>query len=253
MNPRELSSRFYTGTLRHRRFSPVRHEFSFKLFMCWINLDELEHLPFIRDDRRWRWVRFQREDYLAPYTQPLKVAVLDEVEKQTRQRPQGAVYLLTHLRYGGICFNPISLYYCFNPEGELQALLGEVSNLPWQERHVYVASCEPHQRKHSARFTKQMHVSPFNPMQQEYRWRFTTPDQQLVMHMDNLDAQGSIPFDSTLVLDRQDDLGVCLSRLLWRHPWMTLKVVVGIHFEALRLWLKRIPVYPHPKKKVSKG
>lgn len=249
MDKAALSSRFYTGTLRHRRFSPARHEFTFKLFMCWLNLDELGKLPFTQGKRRWRWVRFQRDDYLRPHSLPLKEAVLEQVEEQTGQRPQGEVYLLTHLRYGGICFNPISLYYCFNEAGELQAVVGDVSNLPWQERQPYVVACDPHSSKHSARFAKQMHVSPFNPMNQEYHWHFTTPDEQLVMHMENQDADGSIPFDSTLVLKRRDDLGVSIKRLLLRHPWMSLKVIAGIHFEALRLWLKKNPVYAHPAKK----
>ena len=248
MSASALTSRFYTGTLRHRRFAPVPHQFTYRLFMCWLNLDELDQLPFTQKTRRWRWMRFKREDYLAPYQLPLKQSVLQEVEAQTGQRPQGEVFMLTHLRYGGLCFNPISLYYCFNPEGGLQAVLGDVSNLPWQERQAYVALCEPGATKHQARFNKQMHVSPFNPMQQEYIWQFTTPGKRLVMHMDNCNPEGEIPFDSTLVLERRDDLGSSPGRLLWRHPWMTLKVVTGIHFEALRLWLKKNRVYAHPAK-----
>lgn len=248
MDQPQMRSRFYTGTLRHRRFKPARHEFTFKLFMCWLNLDELEQLPFTRRGRRWRWVRFKRDDYLCPHSLPLKEAVLNTVEEQTGQRPEGEVYLLTHLRYGGICFNPISLYYCFNKANVLEAVVGDVSNLPWQERQPYVVACDPKSHKHSARMSKQMHVSPFNPMDQEYVWQFTTPGKQLVMHMDNIDPDGSIPFDSTLVLKRRDDLGVSINRLLLRHPWMSLKVVAGIHFEALRLWLKKNPVHDHPAK-----
>lgn len=249
MTSPSLTSRFYTGYLRHRRFSPVRHEFSFKLFMCWLNLDELEQLPFTQAGRSWRWVRFKREDYLAPHSVPLKTAVLDQVEEQTGRRPKGPVFLLTHLRYGGLCFNPISLYYCFNPAGGLEAVLGDVSNLPWQERQAYVAPCKPEQTKHRAHFAKKMHVSPFNPMAQDYTWVFTTPEERLVMHMENRDPDGSLPFDSTLTLQRRDDLGTSIRRLLVRHPWLSLKVIAGIHFQALRLWLKKSPVYAHPAKK----
>jgi len=249
MSPAELTSGFYTGHLRHRRFSPVRHEFSFKLFMCWLNLDELSRLPFTRSTRPWRWIRFKREDYLQPHSLPLKEAVLNQVEQQLGQRPKGPVYLLTHLRYGGMCFNPISLYYCFNDSGGLEAVLGDVSNFPWQERTPYVVRCDPKQQKHSAHFAKKMHVSPFNPMDQEYSWAFTTPSQRLVMHMENLDPDGKTPFDSTLVLKRRADLGTSIGRLLLKHPWMSLKVVAGIHYQALRLWLKKNPVYAHPAKK----
>ena len=247
MSSSALSSRFYTGTLRHRRYFPGPHAFTYRLFMCWINLDELELLPYTRSGGRWRWMRFRREDYLAPHELPLKEAVLQRVQSETGQRPEGPVFMLTHLRYGGLCFNPISLYYCFNPHGGLEAVLGEVSNLPWQERQVYVAACDPEQTRHQAEFSKQLHVSPFNPMQQRYQWQFTTPSEKLVMHMENRDAEGRLPFDATLVLQRRDDLSTA-GRLLWRHPWMTLKVIAGIHFEALRLWLKKNPVYAHPAK-----
>ncbi|SFC31204.1 hypothetical protein SAMN05660443_2194 [Marinospirillum celere] len=251
MTGQALTSRFYTGTLRHRRFYPARHAFTYRLFMCWLNLDELDQLSFTRQRKGWHWMRFKREDYLTPHNLPLKQAVLEEVERQLGFRPEGKVFALTHLRYGGLCFNPISLYYCFDHQGDLQAVLGDVSNFPWQERRPYAVACQPHQQKHQARFDKQMHVSPFNPMNQEYAWQFTTPAEQLVMHMENLDPDGSIPFDATLVLKRRDDLGASPLKLLFRHPWMSLKVVAAIHFEALRLWLKKNPVYAHPEKKES--
>lgn len=244
-----LASRFYTGTLRHRRFQPKAHAFSYRLFMCWLDLDELEQLPFTRQHKGWRWMRFKREDYLGPHELPLKQAVLQEVEKQTGLRPEGKVFALTHLRYGGLCFNPISLYYCFDHQGGLQAVLGDVSNFPWKERTPYALACQPDQKKHQAHFAKRMHVSPFNPMQQNYTWQFTTPGEQLVMHMQNQNPDGSVPFDATLILNRRDDLGLAPYKLLLRHPWMSLKVVAGIHFEALRLWLKKNPVYAHPEKR----
>lgn len=242
------ASCFMTGTLRHRRFSPIRHHFSYALFMAWIDLDELPALPL---NRRWRWLRFQRSDYLGPIDQPLKQAVLDQVEPVLGQRPQGPVRMLTNLRMGGLCFNPITLYYCFNEASQLVAIVGEVSNTPWLERHTYVHLCDPTQSHHQAFFDKQMHVSPFNPMAQQYRWRFNTPSDRLDMHMDNIDPDGQRPFDATLSLERRDDLGFSTPRLIYRHPWMSLKVIAAIHFEALRLWLKRAPIYDHPGRSTS--
>ncbi|WP_114416735.1 DUF1365 domain-containing protein [Marinospirillum perlucidum] len=248
-SPRKLTSAFYTGWVRHRRYYPAPHQFRYRLFMCWLNLDELDQLPWTQKKRFWRWAAFHRQDYLGPAERPLKAVVLDQVEQKTGQRPDGAVFLLTQLRYGGLCFNPISLYYCFDRHQHLQAVVGEVSNIPWKERQLYVASCDPQARRHEASFEKRMHVSPFNPMQQTYVWQFNTPDKNLVMHMENQDREGSIPFDATLVMQRRDDLGLSMGRLLLRHPWMTLKVLLAIHFEALRLALKKNPVYPHPAKR----
>lgn len=247
----QLHSGVYQGELRHRRFTPHAHAFSYQVTLFWLNLDEIEQQPWAQPNRRWRWVQWRREDYLGPHALPIKEAVLQQVEAHLGFRPQGAVMQLTHLRYGGLCFNPISLYYCYQPDGTLAALVGEVSNIPWQERQVYVAACDPEQHQHQATLAKRQHVSPFNPMEQTYRWRFNTPQQQLTMQMDNIDPDGSRPFDATLTLHYQGDLKGSIYRYLLRHPWMSLKVIAGIHFEALRLALKKNPIYPHPRKKAK--
>jgi hypothetical protein len=112
--------------------------------MLYLDLDELPRLF----EGRWLWsvnrrniAEFRRSDYLGDPTRPLKDCVLDEVEKATAERPRGAVRLLTHLRYFGHCFNPVSFYYCFDVEGageRLHSIVAEITNTPWKERHRYV-------------------------------------------------------------------------------------------------------------------
>ena len=247
-----LTSALYAGWVRHRRYRPHPHAFRYRLFQLYLDLDELDRVFA----RRWLWsvarrnlAQFRRADYLGDPAIPLKQAVLDRVEAATGLRPQGPVRLLTHLRYFGVCFNPVSFYYCFDADGEtLAAIVAEITNTPWRERHAYVlplASAERHGIAAQWAFDKQFHVSPFLPMARAYRWRFTAPQQQLRVHMQVLD--GALEdLDVTLVLDRLPLTGANLARCLLRFPLMTARVVLAIHWQALLIWLRRNPVYDHP-------
>ncbi|SEL78831.1 DUF1365 domain-containing protein [Halomonas daqiaonensis] len=241
-------SRIYRGTLRHRRFVPRHHAFEYRVWMAWLDLDELPELfdgvPGF-SARRPALARFRREDYLGPQDRPLKQAVREELERQLGSAPDGRICVLTQLRTLGLGFNPVSLYYAYNARGELRAMLGEVSNTPWGERTRYACTVAPRRHGHVAEFDKAMHVSPFNPMDMTYRWRFDSPGDSLSMHMENW-KDGERHFDATLTLQaRPATRGVLLATLA-RQPWMSLKTLAGIHLEALRLWLKRIPVHDHP-------
>ncbi|MFI8749693.1 DUF1365 domain-containing protein [Vreelandella lionensis] len=244
-------SRIYRGTLRHRRFTPKTHAFSYQMWMVWLDLDEL---PTLFDGvpgfsaRRPALARFRREDYLAPTDRPLRTAVREELTRQLGSAPSGRICMLTQLRILGTMFNPITMYYAYDEHGRLAAVLGEVTNMPWRERTCYACHVETGRYTHQASFAKAMHVSPFNPMEMTYRWKFNAPGEQLYLHMENWQHE-QLHFDATLTLEAAPATRDVLLGTLAKHPWMSLKTVAGIHFEALRLWLKRIPVYNHPKRK----
>lgn len=252
-----LRSRVYRGTLRHRRFTPRHHRFSYSVWMAYLDLDELPELfdqvPGFSARGR-ALARFRREDYLGPPNVPLKEAVRAEITRQLGHAPRGRICVLTQLRTLGGLFNPLSMYYAFDQNDRLSAVLGEVTNMPWRERTQYACQVDGRRRSHAAMIAKGMHVSPFNPMDMTYRWRFNTPAQRLLLHMENWHNSPAphVPacqFDATLTLEGVPATRKALISALARQPLMSAKTVAGIHLQALRLWAKRIPIFDHPGRK----
>ena len=247
-----MHSAIYHGWLRHRRFAPRAHAFRYPLFLMYLDLAELETVfkgRWLWSTQRRAFARFDRADHLGDPAVPLDRAVRDLVESRTGHRPAGAIRLLTHLRYFGHCFNPVSFYYCFAEDGQtLQTIVAEITNTPWKERHAYVLDvlqAEQHRNVLGWNFAKAFHVSPFMPMQRDYRWRFSIPDNALRVHMDVL-KDGASDFDATLVLERKPLNAKNLTRCLLRFPLMTMKIVAAIHWQAFIIFLRRNPVYSHP-------
>ena len=249
-----MHSALYHGWLDHRRLVPRRHVFRYRLFMAYLDLAELDEVfrgRWLWSVRRAALARFDRRDHLGDPAQPLGEAVRELVADRIGRRPEGPIRLLTHLRYFGYEFNPVSFYYCFDAADRIvQTVVAEVHNTPWGERHCYVLHPDtPGDESLRARSAKSMHVSPFQPMGLLYDWQLHTPGDALVVHMTLRPAEPAAAapiFGATLSLERVPITGPALARTLLRFPWMTAKVIAAIHWEALRLWLKRVPVHDHP-------
>jgi uncharacterized protein len=256
-----MQSGIYEGTVRHRRFEFVRHEFRASLFMMYIDLNELPNLfqgRWFWSNENWNIATFRRHDHFGDTNEPLDQTVRNLVENQTGRRPSGPIRLLTHLSYFGYCFNPLSVFFCFDEtDNHIQCVVAEVTNTPWLERHCYVlpafdqelnqlvtSAGEP--EKHKFRFVKSFHVSPFMTMDYEYRWNLVGPSDQIVLQAENWRGE-NVCFDATLNLKRQEITTWSLARVLVLYPFMTARVMAKIYCQALRLWWKRIPYVPHPE------
>jgi DUF1365 family protein len=238
------ASAIYEGTVRHRRFADRTNEFTTKIALAYVDLDEVPALPL--SSGRKRLVRFERADYLGDPTKPLDQAVRGLVEDRTGARPQGPIRLLTQLRSFGHCFNPVSFYYCFDPAGErVQEVVAEVTNTPWGERHSYVIEREGPGSVLKGESDKLLHVSPFMGMEHQYDWRVADPGETLSVHIES-QKDGERAFDATLSLRRR----ALTRRSLARCAGTTLRTVALIYAHALKLKLKGARVHPHPREAV---
>lgn len=240
----EVASCVYEGQVRHRRMEPVEHSFVYSMFMMYVDLAELPEL--LRG--RWLWsaerpalARFKREDHLGDPAVPLEESVRRLVESRLGRRPEGPIRLLTHFRYYGYVFNPVSFYYCYDAAGRsVSAVVAEVNNTPWGERHCYVLDKRTAGPNGRFKFEKSFLVSPFIDLDVGYDWTFTEPGERILVHMENL-KEGRTFFDATMTLRRRPLNGATLASCLARYPFMTGKVIAAIYWQAARLWLKGIP------------
>jgi DUF1365 family protein len=240
----------YEGTVRHRRFVPTLREFAPKLFLAYLDVDalpaSLDRLP-LWSARRPAPVRFRWRDFLDGSERPLGPRVRDLVHARLGRRPMGPIHLLAQLRTVGWLFNPLAVYYCWTADGRaLDAIVLEVTNTPWGERHWYVLDAQSNMSTTTT--AKAMHVSPFLPMDVDYRITWTVPDVELNLRIE-VERDHAPVFDAELALRRTTiDRGRAIT-LLARYPMLPLRVSAGIYAKAARLFARGIPVYRHPSRR----
>ena len=257
-----MNSQWLEGSVRHRRKQPIKHEFQYDTGMLALDLDEWDRItdtsPLFSLER-FNWLSLRRSDYFQPESGDLGDAVRHHVEQATGWRPDGPIELITHPRYFGYVFNPVSFYFCYRAgersiEGAVPTvILAQISNTPWHERHVYCL--EPEHggandkgwQSERFEFSKRFHVSPFNGMDQHYQWTFSFRGRDLRIHMNVLEADKK-HFDATLVVRRTLLTRKGVHRSLRKFPVEAIKVTAGIYWHALKLKLKGSPFYTHPDK-----
>lgn len=262
------ASGLYAGRLTHRRREPFEHRFDYPLCMLLVDLAGLDRLFA----GRWLWsvdrrnlVELRTADHLPEEGGgPLEARARDAVERRLGFRPRGAVRLLTHPRHLGYAFNPVSFFLCYDgfydgcyehrdaahdaayghDQGQLAAILAEVTNTPWNDRHVYALDCRGREQL-TFRVPKRLHVSPFLPMDMAYRFVFRLDAGRIVVHKENL-QDGRVVFSATLDLERRPLTGSEMAGALLRYPLMPWQVVGRIYWQALRLWWKGARYHARP-------
>lgn len=251
------NSAIFEGLVTHHRFQPKPHGFRYKVFMMYLDLDELPDLfthfkNWSYATKNWAW--FKRSDYYGNPNISLKQEISELVKKATGSAPRGNIRLLTNMRYFGHCFNPVSFYYCFEADGiSLQAIVSHITNTPWGEDYAYVHDFNSEKiikKTKNGEITafkldKAFHVSPFMPMDIQYDWAFKHDTNQLFVHMKNF-KEGEQVFNATLALERKEIAQNNLNWILIHYPFMTVKVVFAIYWNALLLWMKRVPFFSNP-------
>lgn len=260
------ASAIYEGTVRHRRNTPKVHQFDFRFFMLLLDLDEIDRVfrwqPFW-SAKRWALCRFKAQDHLKQFaeTENLRDRVLEALHFHGIKKSIGPIRLLTQLSYLGYTMNPVSFFYCYSLTGDkIEAVIVEVNNTPWGEQHLYIVPADQSTRKSTIRSTdiqKVFHVSPFLDMAMNYRMAFSAPEKTLAVKIENhsipkdspdysLNASTYKHLDVTMKLRRKELTGWSLNGLLIKYPAISFQVVAGIYWQALKLYLKKIPFIPHP-------
>ncbi|MDA6066117.1 DUF1365 domain-containing protein [Idiomarina abyssalis] len=238
-----MNSVIYWGDVFHVRHRPKHHAFNYKFQQWCIDLSELDDVH-----RLSRWMSckgfaplwFRRKDYLKDEEGSLHQAALKKMSSLAGKTLTGHVFFVGNIRTFGIFFSPVNFYFLQQETGEFTYMLAEVSNTPWLQRHYYLVDLS----EDSPKTTKQFHVSPFNPMDMTYHWEITPPNENLKIilsaHQENKD------FVAGMKLNRQPLNRSAIYRVLRTTPFMAIKIIGGIYWQALKLFIKRVPFYGNP-------
>ena len=250
-------SAIYAGRIGHTRFRPRRHSLSYGVFMLLLELDELPEL-----DRRLRWFSMERfnllgfraRDHGDGSATPLRTQIESHLDTAGLSIGGGPIRLLCLPRVLGYVFNPLSLYFCHAPTGELRAIIYEVTST-FGERHSYLIPATGDGVEVRQQAAKRLHVSPFLDMALDYDFKVQPPGEKLRVQVDAVDAEGVI-LTAHFLARRQPLSDAALLRACAAHPLLTLKVMAGIHWEAIRIALKGVRLRggpPAPQTRVSVG
>lgn len=250
-----LKSQIFSGFVKHRRYQTRHHSFSYRLFMMFTHVDEIDLIcsksPFWSHNKK-NIASFHDKDYLPHYSGSMRDRVNQVLhEKGYSAPPSYDIFILTNWRYFGFLINPITCFYCYDNNQNLQYLILEVTNTPWKDRINYVLPCDPKAKFQRLKFAKEMHVSPFYEMNMNYHLNAYAAENQISLHLSNLQNSNKV-FEATLNLKPQVASKQNLFKVLAKYPFMTLKVALGIYWQALKLWVKGVRYVNPPENRKIK-
>lgn len=243
-----MGNAIFRGQVRHRRFHPKSYTFHYTTEMFFLDVSSIEQsckeIPFLSYNR-FNLLAFNEKNYLPKHSGDLLQRIQAEITAHGYSDTIKEAYILTNLSYFGFCYNPVSFYYVYNDQQELTYILAEVNNTPWNERYTYVLPCEKNQAKHTFDTDKVFHISPFMPMKMRYKWYTNIPNTRINFHIQTFIDSKSI-FDATLTLKRVTLNSKNIATSLLLRPFISQKVKFSIYWQALKMWLRRFPVFEHP-------
>lgn len=237
-----MPNAIYSGELMHARFIPKLHKFNYRINLFWLDIEKInetaKNIRWFSAEKRAA-IQFKRSDFLGDANRPLQDCVLELMSELAGSPLTGRVYLLSPLRTFGLYFSPVNFYYLQDSKGHYSHLLAEVSNTPWNERHCYLVDLTEQQDSQKA-----FHVSPFNPIDMVYKWKIAQPADTLKLSL--ACHKESMHFVANMNLSRTELNSQTIKHVVLSIPFMTIKTVCGIYWQALKLLIKGMPIYPHP-------
>ncbi|MFC7454223.1 DUF1365 domain-containing protein [Insolitispirillum peregrinum] len=243
-----LRSGAYVGSVMHQRHQPTAHRLQYRVFSLYLDIDELGQL-----DRTLRWFSFNRfnlfslfdRDHGAADGSALRPWVEEQLNRAGISATGGRIGMLCYPRLFGFVFNPLTVFFCHDADDRLTAVLYEVRNT-FGQRHTYLLPVsDPASSVVRHGCDKRFYVSPFISMDAHYDFRILVPGEKTILAIHETNAGGAL-LDARFIGHRRELTDRTLIRLLLTHPLMTLKVVAGIHWEALKLWRKGMPFFSRP-------
>ncbi len=234
------NSKIYTGKVIHKRFKPKEHYFEYNVFSLLIDLNELEEInKYIKffSYNKFNIISFYDKDHGDRDGSSIKLWVKKNLRNIGIMTEDISIKLLCYPRIFGYVFNPLSTYFIYNKHSELISIFYEVKNT-FGEQHTYIFKAQD-EKKIQNKCKKKFYVSPFIEMDCEYHFKTLNPREQLSVVINQNDKDGKLLFASQDGISKDfNNKNLILSYLT--HPLMTFKIIGAIHYEAFKLWAKRI-------------
>lgn len=244
-----MRSRLYTGWVTHQRVRPARNAFRYPIYYLGLDLSELDELDASLkrfSHNRRGLVSFWDADHGARDGTPLFPWIVELAAKAGIDLVGGRVMLLTFPRVLGARFYPVSFWYCWGAEGTPLAVLAEVHNT-YGDRHNYLLHNhgEPYSWDTRPTAAKAFYVSPF--VQREnvtYEFAFSEPAETLSVAIRDI-VEGELTLTASIALTARELTDAALASTVWRHGPISIVALIRIHWQALKLFVKRVPFIPH--------
>ena len=260
-----MNSRIYIGKIFHKRTDPAKNDFTYPIYMSYIDLDELQELDrcfrffslngfnifSFFDKDHFTFIDQKDENKQIIARENVKYEVDKYKDKDTKSRIKillddvglnfelGKIFALTNLRVFGYIFNPVTFYYCFDSHGVFRALVSEVNNTFGEQKMYFIPIDNPEDDFFTSKQRKNFYISPYTNFDNDLAWKFSLPDEKIFTMIDSL-KKGKVEVKATFIGKRHEISDKLLLFLNLRYPLYTLLVISRIYYQALKLYIKKV-------------